>query len=312
MKLKTKKPKPSAGGTGLASGTRSTLTLDPWRVKPFADQPRKRFRGIKQLAESIRLVGQVTPIIVTPADGNGFDAELLDGERRLQACRSADIRIKAVVEEKVSADVRFALSIAANFCRQGHDCIEIAEAVERLQAEGRTYEQIALIFGKTISFVSQHLSLRRLHPAVQNMLERAGDEARQTKREIRARGRMTFSVALLLVPLDEASQLKAAKHIAKKKLSMAAARNYVWKLGNKKGRPVGRTVSPHQKFQKLWNQTDTYRHAVERYATLRYADWEPVLAAMKTREARVLAGQLRRLSEDLGGIADVLEKAGER
>ena len=42
-----------------------TLLLDPFRVKPFADQPRKRFRDIPQLAASIRLAGQVTPIVVT-------------------------------------------------------------------------------------------------------------------------------------------------------------------------------------------------------------------------------------------------------
>jgi len=67
------------------------LLLDPFRVKPFADQPRKRFRGIEQLAKSIRLVGQVTPIVVTPCRESGFDAELVDGERRLQACRMPKI-----------------------------------------------------------------------------------------------------------------------------------------------------------------------------------------------------------------------------
>jgi len=78
------------------------VMFDPGRVKPFADQPRKRFRGIKQLAESIRLVGQVTPIVVTPYRENGFDAELIDGERRLQACRLSNLRIKAVIEDCAS------------------------------------------------------------------------------------------------------------------------------------------------------------------------------------------------------------------
>lgn len=41
------------------------VSLNPRMVKPFADQPRKRFRGIPRLAESIQAVGQITPIVVT-------------------------------------------------------------------------------------------------------------------------------------------------------------------------------------------------------------------------------------------------------
>jgi len=290
----------------------STLTLDPWRIKPFADQPRKRFRGIKQLAGSIRLVGQVTPIIVTPIEENGFDAELIDGERRLQACRTGKMQVTAIVQGEVSAADRFALSIAANFCRQEHDCIEIAESVRRLKSQGKSGEQIAGIFGKTHSWVSQHNSLLSLHPDVQTMLKRAGDEQRESKARRRARGRMTMSVALLLVPLDQATQLKAAKWIATKKLSMAAARNYVWKLGIKRGRPVGKRTSPRQKFNTFWSVTDTYRHSVERYAVLSYSAWQQIVATAKARETRALAGQLRSLCDDLSGIADSLEKAGEK
>lgn len=47
--------------------------FDPKRVKPFADQPRKRFRGISKLADSIRLIGQITPIVVTPCEEEGYE-----------------------------------------------------------------------------------------------------------------------------------------------------------------------------------------------------------------------------------------------
>lgn len=301
--------------TKTKTNTNAVLLLDPWRVKPFAGQPRKRFRGIKQLAESIRLVGQVTPIVVTPIDEKGFDAELVDGERRLQACRSANIRVKAFLDMEVGqvSDLkRFALSIAANFCRQGHDCIEIAEACERLQAEGLTYEQIAAVFGKTNTFVAQHLSIRRLHPAVQDMLKVAGDEKKQSRHEIRRRGRMTLSLAMLLVPLDEALQLKAARQIVKQKLSMAAARNLIRRLAEKKNVQVGRRRSPYQHFSALWNQTDTYRFAVERYATMRHAELQRVFEQVDLRRARTLAGQLRALADDLTGIADALLRKAEK
>lgn len=303
------KPKPKLKPIPKAA---SAVVLDPFRVKPFPNQPRKRFRGIDKLAESIRLVGQVTPIVVTLTDAEGFDAELVDGERRLQACRSSNMPIKAIVEGNVSDDERFALSIAANFCRQSHDCVEIAEACEHLREQGKTYAEIAAIFGKTLSFVAQHLSLLKLHPRVQDLLKRAGDEAKESRREIRGRGRMTLSVALLLVPLPPVEQVKAAKRIVKMKMSLAASRSFVWGLGKKHGFMPRKKQSPHQKFQALWNQTDTYRHAVERYATLRWSDWQPVLDAVSPREAMTLMHQLRALAEDIAGIADTLEKAVEK
>ena len=113
--------------TNLPSGV--ILKLDPARVKPFADNPRKRFRGIKQLAESIRLIGQVTPIVVTRSRENGFDAELVDGERRLRACLVGKMPVKAVIEGDDKVADRYVRSVAANFCRQGHDAVEIMEAV---------------------------------------------------------------------------------------------------------------------------------------------------------------------------------------
>jgi len=289
-------------------GRGGVIKLDPWRVKPFAGQPRKRFRGIDKLAESIWQVGQVTPIVVTPLREKDFDAELVDGERRLQACRSMDLPVRAIFGRDVSAGDRFALSIAANFCRQDHDCVEIAEAVEKLQAQGRTYNQIASIFGKTNTFVAQHLAIRRLHPDVQEMLKRAGDEAKQSHKQLRARGRMTLSVALLLVPLKPTDQVRAAKHIAKKKLSIAASRNYVYNLGKKRGQTLGKSTSPRQRFHVLWNQTDTYRHALARYAEAKYADWKLVCEAIGPCQVGMLVGQLRMMCDDLHGIADTLEK----
>ncbi|MFA7254103.1 MAG: ParB/RepB/Spo0J family partition protein [Patescibacteria group bacterium] len=293
------------------NGKIATLLLDPFRVKPFEGQPRKRFRGIRQLAESIKMVGQVTPIVVTFSGEKGFDAELVDGERRLQACRSANIQVKAVFEEVASGDDRFALAIAANFCRDSHDSIEVAEAIGRLKGSGRSIEDIGTIFGKSSCWVYQHLSLLDLCPEVQNLLKRAGDEQKQTHKQRRARGRMTLSVALLLIPLEHRDQLRAARHIAKQKLSMAAARNYVRGLGEKRGKQLGRKTSPRAKLMVLWNMSDRYRHEIERYATLpRHALLE-VLQLANPREARTLRDQMTQLAGDLKGIAKLLDEVGK-
>lgn len=291
---------------------KSTVLLDPWRVKPFADQPRKRFRGIPQLAESIRLVGQVTPIIVTACRENGFDAELVDGERRLQACRLGKMRIKAVFEGKVNAAERFALSIAANFCRQEHDCLEVAEAIQRLKAEGRSIEEIAGIFGKGGSWVHQHTSLLSLHPDVQEMLKRAGDEQKQSRKQIRARGRMTLSIALLLVPLSRPVQLQTANHIVKNKLSMAAARSYVLKIAAAKNTKVGHKRSPKHDFIMFWNAMDTFRHRIDRLSVVSHAHLQSMLGAASDREAKALAGQIDEVCDNLKVVSHELRKVSKK
>jgi ParB/RepB/Spo0J family partition protein len=288
--------------------------LDPFKVKPFADQPRKRFRGIPQLTKSIRLVGQVTPIVVTPMDAaeqNGFVAELVDGERRLQACRTGNMKIKAALEGKVNAAERFALSIAANFCRQEHDCIEVAEAVKRLKDAGRSVEDIGGIFGKSTCWVYQHLSLLSLHDEVIESLKVEGDEQKLSKTQRRRRGRMTRSVALLLVPLDAKLQAKAARHITAKKLSMAGARSYVVALASGSGKTVGHEGSPRKNLEVLWNAMDTFRHRLDRYVDLSHAQLRSIFETAKGREATVLAGQMDSAAETLKMLAKSLRKAAE-
>jgi ParB/RepB/Spo0J family partition protein len=196
-----------------------TVEFDPDRVRPLPGQPRKRFYGIKELAASIQEVGQSTPGIVTPVkDDPKFDAQLIDGERRLRACQMLGCPFRAEVREGGVEDA-FVASFAANFGKQEHDPIEIAEALERLSAT-KTHKQMAAIAGKSDCWVSQHLSLLKLHPDVQAML--VAEEGEKT-------ATLSYSVAILLTNLDQDVQLKLAKTMARTQMSQAAARRLVLK-----------------------------------------------------------------------------------
>lgn len=285
-----------------------TLLLDPERVKPFADQPRKRFRGIAKLAECIRLVGQVTPIVVTPIQEKGFDVELLDGERRLQACRLGKMRIKVVVEDDVKAADRFALAVAANFCRQPHDSVEIAEAIARLRSQGRSTEDIGGIFGKTISWVTQYSSLLTLHPDIRQMLTKAGDEKRESRIRHRQRGRMTLSLALLLVPLKQDRQVQMARRIIKGKMSMEAARSFVRRSTAEAGEKVGKKTSPRAKFIVLFNLFDTFRHRLDQFVDMPHVQLKEIMLSSNAKDRKLLDERLGELSDGLAGLWAALEK----
>lgn len=285
------------------------VILDPRRVKPFADQPRKRFRGIPKLAESIRAVGQVTPIVVTACQEPGYDAELVDGERRLRACLFGKMPVRAVVETRQHGGVidRYIKSVAANFCRQSHDAVEVMEAVLTLKRTGKTREEIAAIFGKTVAWVAQHSSLAKLAPAVLEELKVAGDEMKLTRKQQRKRGRLTLSVALLLVALPHDQQIKALRMIQAGKLSMVAARNAVHRLAASRGAQVGKNMTWSSKFRAVETAVGNCACVIERWLTMPGAEIRSLVNAATPKERTRLAEKLETLCEQLLMLSDEMD-----
>jgi ParB/RepB/Spo0J family partition protein len=298
-------------------------TLDPHRIKPFQRQPRKRFRGIKQLAASIEAVGQCTPVTVSPLakPEPDYDAQLTDGERRLKACQLLNRKIRVTWEpcNGEAKGSRFARSVAANFCRQSHDAMEIAEAIRQLRNEGRSAQEIARIFGKHITWVYQHAMLLDLAPEVQKMLCRAAED--ETKRQTRRPGRLTSGLAILLAPLSHAQQAKVAGDIAKKKLTFTAAREHILRSRERVGKPqqvrAGRNTAAKPNGHaglggQFWDATNVYRQVVDCLAELEYSKLAAVMESLAPARARVLAKLLEELRDDLCGITRALKKQGEQ
>lgn len=168
------------------SDTQNVRPFDPKRVRPLPDQPRKRFTGIMKLGKSIQLIGQTTPGIVTlVTDDPNYDAQLIDGERRLRACVAINHPFEAVVKENAGSYFKqFLKSVAANFQRQDHNVIEIAHALKKAHdgengEVGLTIKELAALCGKSTTWVTQHLSLLKLSDEVQQLLigEEEDDDA---------------------------------------------------------------------------------------------------------------------------------------
>ena len=280
------------------------LILDPQTVRPFAGQPRKRFRGIAQLVKSIHLAGQVTPIVVTRLDQpvNGYQYELTDDERRLRACTEGGMKIKAILSDAGSAE-KFAQSVAANFCRQTHDCIEVAEAIRVLKDEGRTDVAIADIFCKSNCWVSQHRSLLTLCAEAQEMLK--PDETGVAP--------LTFSLALLMVPMFAALQRKALTWLKKTRRRMSEARNYLKNLCREKPDQVTakrvRTHSPFEQFSTLWNAVLHTEQAFERWATLTHAGLEQIVQAGSEAQRAILADKLADCTATMAALTKTAKKS---
>lgn len=276
--------------------------FDPARVRALPGQPRKRFRGIRELADSITEIGQQQAGIVTLIDDDPkFDAQLIDGERRLRACRMADVPFRAEVAESADAETIFAESFAANFGKQNHDAIEIAEGLARMQASGRTIEQLSRIAGKSTTWVAMHLSLLKLHPDVQKMMI-PGDADEGY--------RLTFSLALLLVPLNEADQLRIArKIIAGEGMGMATARRMILKERAKRGDTDAYTnkAGKARSIQTIESILEDCSNRIGVYLDMPAAQLNEMIDSADNRSKALLIELIDTFNDNIAGLAEAIQ-----
>ena len=295
-------------------GTGQPVELDTASVMPFKDQPRKQFLGIAKLGESIRYLGQLTPILVTPLEPpvDGYRYMLVDGERRLEACKQANVKVLAVVDRSgdLTDERRFMRSVAANFCRQGHDVVEVVRAIRRLLKSGLKRKAVATIFGKSEAWVAQHMILVRLDRMVFAMMQRGSDGEKPL---------VSLQTGLLLSRMKPELQRSVAKWIRRGRPSFVATQNYVHQVLD-----AARTTLPgsssvlHDGFRKRHpvERREQFRKGVTRCLEVsrRWATGEHAL-----QEARQLvdggkgdlrerlAADCRELSEHFGKLADILK-----
>ena len=161
--------------------------------------------ALRDLAESIRRFGLLSPLLVRRVDANGY--ELIAGERRLQAMallgwNSAD----AIV---LGADDRDSalIGLIENLQREELHFLDEAEACRRILREhGLTQEELAAALGRSPSALANRLRLLRL-----------GRNVRSCIRE----GQLSERHARALLRLErENDQLRLARCAVQKKMSV--------------------------------------------------------------------------------------------
>lgn len=130
------------------------------RSNPY--QPRKTFVDdtLKELAESIKEVGIVQPILVKKSI-KGY--ELIAGERRTKAAKLAGLeKIPAIIKD-FSDQEMMEIALIENIQREDLNPIDEANAYENIiKISGMTQEEFARKFGKSRSYVTNMLGLLNL------------------------------------------------------------------------------------------------------------------------------------------------------
>jgi ParB family transcriptional regulator, chromosome partitioning protein len=137
-------------------------------ISPNPRQPRRTFdeEALEELADSIREVGLLQPVVVRAVGGGNY--ELIMGERRWRASQRAGlVEIAAIVRDTPDTDL-LRDALIENLHRQQLDPLEEAAAYQQLLDDfGATHEQLAQRIGRSRPHISNTLRLLNLPAAVQ-------------------------------------------------------------------------------------------------------------------------------------------------
>ncbi len=190
------------------------------QIVPNRYQPRKTFveEELRELVESVKQHGILQPVLVRRKSEDLY--ELIAGERRFRAAKSAQLPAVPAVIRKTSDDESTILSLIENIQRSNLNPVEEAKAYRQLIDDlGVTQEAVAERVGRDRASVANICRILSLPTEVQGMV---------------ASGRLTLGHAKVILGLKKAEdQLTLAKRILRERLSVRQAEQLLKKRSGK-------------------------------------------------------------------------------
>lgn len=154
-------------------------------VQPDPNQPRKQFRNIDTLANSIREKGIIQPIIVSPKNDKGVYT-VIAGERRFRAAHEAGLTaIPSIIRDETDANVVI-LQLLENDQREDVSPMEESDSLVRLIGEmDLSKAQVAKELGRDSSWVSIRLGLQKASDDIKSLVSDGIIEDVRTLHELR-------------------------------------------------------------------------------------------------------------------------------
>jgi len=206
-----------AAGAGAEADGRSGAYFDEvpaGAITPNPRQPRQVFDEdtLEELADSIRAVGLLQPVVVRPIMPGHY--EIVMGERRWRACQRAGLAHIPAIVRRTSDDDLLRDALIENLHREQLNPLEEAAAYQQLLDDfGATHEELARRVGRSRPHISNTLRLLQLPPDVQRRVAAGVLSAGHAR-------------ALLAVP-DAAALEQLARRIVAEGLSVRAVEEIV-------------------------------------------------------------------------------------
>jgi ParB/RepB/Spo0J family partition protein len=137
-------------------------------IVPNPRQPRQSFDedGLAELADSIRVVGLLQPVVVRRQRGGRY--EIVMGERRWRACQLADLDVIPAIVRDTSDDDLLRDALIENLHREQLNPLEEAAAYQQLLDDfSATHDELARRVGRSRPHISNTIRLLNLPPGVQ-------------------------------------------------------------------------------------------------------------------------------------------------
>ena len=197
---------PSGTVAEQAGGLADIPTAD---IRPNPQQPRQHFdeEALAALADSIREVGILQPVLVRAGEDGGY--ELIAGERRWRAARRVGLQSVPAMVRVADDATMLQHAIVENIQREELNPLEEAAAYQQLIEDfSLTHDEVAARVAKSRATITNTLRLLQLPPSIQRCLKDGTI-------------RMGHARALLGTP-DRAFQEQLAKRVVAEDLSVRA------------------------------------------------------------------------------------------
>lgn len=242
-------------------------SIHPNRLNPRLDL---KLEKLHELADSIKRVGVLEPIIVRP---RGKEYEVVVGERRYRASQEAGLeKIPALVRDFTDEQV-IELNLIENIQREDLSAVEKGNCckmlLEKYPEKYPSKETIAGKVGVSIDTIHNWLMITEAPPEIQELITPAEKGGVPTKL-----GKLDYNTALTITRQikETAKQVELAREIAAKPIHGRRARKVVAKAAREPERSVAEIV----------------QEVVEEPAELTFivAEKEPILKGLQIQTTR--------------------------
>jgi ParB family chromosome partitioning protein len=252
------------------------------RIQPNPEQPRLVFDEdtLQELAASIREHGVLQPILVRPLDGGDF--QLIAGERRWRASKTAGLETIPALVEEIDDDTAMEISIIENLQREDLSPLDEASMYDRMVREhGYSVRRLAQKLGKDKGYLENRLRLADAPPEVRELVSLRKD---------------TLSHAYELMKVDDPKKRRRlAAQVARGELTLIKLRD---KIEGRPGRSAA--VDSLEELAEIGDGDETSDEAAAAWRGQRH----DVSAASLRDDSLVAAKQ--QLTDAVEGLMDIL------
>ena len=208
-------------------------------------QPRRTFpeQEIRELADSIKSVGMLQPVLVRPRNGDGgAQFEIVAGERRWRAAGLAGLDCVPAIVKDIDDRQSLEIALVENVQRQDLNPIDEAAAYRRLVEEySLTQKEVADQVGKDRASVANYIRLLSLSKPVIEHIQA---------------GRLTIGHAKALLTIREpAAQASLASKVIRENLSVRALETIVSRVVVLDGGKAGQDGGPRGRSKRALGRT---------------------------------------------------------